>query len=81
MKLFGKKENKNKKENKGMGNDIINQLALQEALRELKEQKDINHKLSIKVLVLQEKIDTIIKTCEESKTSKIAKAILKELGE
>lgn len=79
MKLFNKKEKKNK--NKGTGNDIINQLALQEALRELKEQKDINHNLSIKVLALQENFDTIIKTCKESKTSKIAKAILKELGE
>lgn len=94
MKLFNKKE----KKNKGTGNDIINQLALQEALRELKEQKDINHQLSVKMLVLEEKneettkletnLQTLISTnerikaiCKASKTSKVAKAILKELGE
>lgn len=41
------------------GNAAIIQLALQEALRELQEQKQINHQLSIKVLVLQEKYDKI----------------------
>lgn len=63
------------------GNAAIIQLALQEALRELQEQKQINHQLSIKVLVLQEKYDKIKEICQQSKTSKKAKAILKELGE
>lgn len=100
MKLFGKKENKN--ENKGTGNDIINQLALQEALRELKIEKDKNAKLqennaiyttANKKLIkenqnLENNLATMIETydkikaiCKDSKTSKMAKAILKELGE
>lgn len=88
MKLFGKKENKNKNENKGMGNDIINQLALQEALRELKTEKKITNELRLDLQIfdreneeLKQKINSIKEICKQSKTSKIAKAILKELGE
>ena len=88
MKLFGKKGNKNKKENKGMGNDIINQLALQEALRELKTEKKITNELRLDLQIfdkeneeLKQKINSIKEICKQSKTSKIAKAILKELGE
>jgi hypothetical protein len=79
MKLFNKKEKKN--ENKGIGNDIINQLALQESLRELKQEKAINESLEKNMEVLNTTIEKIKLICKESKTSKIAKAILKELGE
>lgn len=79
MKLFGKKENKN--ENKGMGNDIINQLALQEALRELKEERKLNEDLNNSLAVYNDTEMKIKEICQQSKTSKIAKAILKELGE
>lgn len=79
MKLFNKKEKKN--ENKGMGNDIINQLALQEALRELKQERAINESLQKNIEVLNTTIEKIKEICKQSKTSKIAKAILKELGE
>lgn len=79
MKLFNKKEKKN--ENKGTGNDIIKHLALQKALEELKEQKNKNDNLQINIMVLQNTINKIKEICKESKTSKIAKAILKELGE
>lgn len=81
MKLFGKKGNKNKKENKGMGNDIINQLALQEALRELKVEKKINEDLNNSLAIYHDTEMKIKEICKQSKTSKIAKAILKELGE
>jgi hypothetical protein len=79
MKLFNKKENKNK--NKGTGNDVINQLALQEALRELKQERAINESLQKNIEVLNVTVEKIKIMCKESKTSKIAKAILKELGE
>lgn len=96
MKLFNKKEKKNK--NKGTGNDIINQLALQEALRELKAEREKNDSLreDLKIMdkenkevkelkqnleIMMNTYDKIKEICKESKTSKIAKAILKELGE
>ena len=79
MKLFNKKEKKN--ENKGTGNDIINQLALQEALRELKQEREITKKLEDNLNVMINSYDKIKEICNANKRSKIAKEILKELGE
>lgn len=79
MGFFNKKEKKNK--NKGMGNDIINQLALQEALRELKLEKKKNEDLNNSLATYHDTEMKIKEICQQSKTSKIAKAILKELGE
>lgn len=96
MKLFNRNKNKNK--NKGTGNDIINQLALQEALRELKAEREITESLRKDLKIYEEKdlknknIENNLKAlqntnekikeiCKTSKTSKISKQILKELGE
>ena len=81
MGFFNKKENRKINPNKGTGNDIIKHLALQKALEELKEQKNKNDNLQMNIMVLQNTINKIKEICRESKTSKIAKAILKELGE
>lgn len=129
MGFFNKKENRKINQNKGTGNDIINQLALQEALRELEAErkmneslrkdleimdkenqetkelkdkynkinekyekirknkynydkyKDENKNLKENLEVMINSYDKIKEICKQSKTSKIAKAILKELGE
>jgi ribosomal protein L3 len=80
MKIFNKKN-----EDKTDGNNIIIEMALKEALKELKEEKEMNKNLigNIKILSSANKKlmnENKILTNNISKTSKIGKEILKELG-
>jgi len=99
MGLFRRKE---KKQN---GQDWVAREALNEALRELEEERNekIKYQLELKEVrnnqydmvkkvlnydilennlkILQNTIENIKDICKKSKTSTIAKAILKELGE
>lgn len=68
MKIFGKKKEKKN------GNNVLIEMSLQKALEECK-----NYKKNLEVL--QETLDNVKVICKKSKTSKVAKEILKELGE
>lgn len=64
---FNFKKKKEEKQIMKKANNIVKEMVLQKALEENKEK--------------QATIDKIKKICEESKTSKVAKQILTELGE
>ena len=78
------KNKKNKKEEKKVvknANDFIQKMILEKALKENKEKELKIEVLENNMEVLQKTIENIRIICNESKTSKVSKAIFKEIGE
>lgn len=81
--MFGFKKKKEKKEGKHfkMNGDLIGDMIIEKALRENQQKQAEIVNLESNIEVLQNSIEIVKEICSKTKSSKVAREILKELGE
>lgn len=81
--MFGFKTKKEKKEGKHfkMNGDLIGDMIIEKALRENQQKQAEIINLESNIEVLQNSIEKVKEICSKTKSSKVAREILKELGE
>lgn len=81
--MFGFKKKKEKKEGKHFktNGDLIGDMIIEKALRENQQKQAEIINLESNIEVLQNSIEKVKEICSKTKSSKVAREILKELGE